>query len=40
MSAQIGEAFVKAIASRDAETLIGLLQPDVDFRAMTPSKWH
>jgi len=39
MSAQIGEAFVKAIASRDAAGLLALLQPDVDFRAMTPSKF-
>lgn len=34
-----GERFVRAIATRDAETLHALLRPDVDFRAMTPARF-
>ena len=34
--AEIGEAFARAVAAKDADTLYGLLTSDIDFRAMTP----
>jgi hypothetical protein len=35
----IGERFVRAIAAKDREGLLGLLAPHIDFRAMTPSRF-
>jgi hypothetical protein len=35
----VGEEFVRALAGKDRAALKGLLQPDVDFRAMTPSRF-
>jgi hypothetical protein len=35
----LGERFVRAIAAKDAPVLRDLLQPDIDFRAMTPGKF-
>jgi len=35
----VGERFVTALAAKDRTTLTGLLRPDVDFRAMTPSRF-
>jgi hypothetical protein len=34
----IGESFANAIAAKDADTLLAVLSPSVDFRAMTPNK--
>jgi hypothetical protein len=39
MSMQIGERFARAIAAKDAPALLGLLAPEVDFRAMTPVRF-
>ena len=36
---QIGERFARAIATKDAPALLGLLAPEIDFRAMTPSRF-
>lgn len=33
-----GERFARAIAAKDAPALVGLLAPDIDFRAMTPGR--
>jgi hypothetical protein len=35
----VGERFVAALAAKDRDALTGLLQPDVDFRALTPSRF-
>jgi hypothetical protein len=34
--AELGEAFARAVAAKDADALYGLLAADIDFRAMTP----
>jgi hypothetical protein len=34
----LGEDFARAVAAKDHEGVRALLHPDVDFRAMTPSK--
>ncbi len=39
MAELVGEQFAQALADKDAAGLKGLLQPDVDFRAMTPGKF-
>ena len=39
MTGSVGERFAKALAAKDAEGLKALLAPDVDFRAMTPTKF-
>jgi hypothetical protein len=39
MASELGKAFVQAIAARDEATLLELLAPDVDFRAMTPARF-
>jgi len=39
MSGPVGEQFARALAAKDAEGLKALLQPDVDFRAMTPARF-
>ena len=39
MNMQIGERFARAVAAKDAPALLGLLAPEVDFRAMTPSRF-
>jgi hypothetical protein len=38
MSTQVGQRFARAVAARDAESLRILMAPDVDFRALTPSR--
>ena len=35
----LGESFARAIASKDASALLGLLSPEVDFKAMTPGRF-
>ncbi len=35
----VGERFAHAIADKDADALLGLLAPDIDFRALTPGKF-
>jgi hypothetical protein len=35
----VGEQFVSALAAKDRAALTTLLRPDVDFRAMTPSRF-
>ena len=39
MDAMIGERFARAIAEKDAPALLGLLAPQIDFRAMTPFRF-
>jgi hypothetical protein len=39
VSASIGERFARAVADKDASTLLELLAPQVDFRAMTPGRF-
>jgi hypothetical protein len=39
MAERIGERFARAIASKDSAGLKELMQPDIDFRAMTPAKF-
>ena len=39
MGMPVGERFARAIAAKDAATLVGLLGPEVDFRAMTPGRF-
>jgi hypothetical protein len=36
---RIGEAFVRALARKDRDGLLAVLGPDVEFRAMTPSRF-
>jgi len=38
METTVGERFARAIAAKDAAALRVLLAPDVDFRALTPSR--
>jgi hypothetical protein len=39
MADDIGDRFAHALADKDAQALKALLEPDVDFRAMTPGKF-
>jgi hypothetical protein len=39
MDQHIGERFAQALATKDAPALLGLLEPDVDFRALTPNRF-
>lgn len=39
MGTELGESFARAIAAKDASALLAVLSPDVDFRAMTPSRF-
>jgi hypothetical protein len=39
MAESVGERFVTAIATRDAEGLSALLAPKVDFRGLTPKRF-
>jgi hypothetical protein len=36
---QLGERFAHALAAKDADALRGLLEPALDFRAMTPGRF-
>lgn len=36
---QLGEQFAQALAAKDADSLRGLLQSELDFRAMTPGRF-
>jgi hypothetical protein len=38
MDMPIGERFARAIAAKDTPALLGLLSPEIDFRAMTPGR--
>ena len=38
MSDDLGEALARAIAAKDHERVLGLLHPELDFRAMTPGR--
>jgi hypothetical protein len=38
MDVPFGERFARAIAAKDAPALLGLLAPEIDFRAMTPGR--
>ena len=39
MTEHMGERFARAMADKDSAGLKALLRPDVDFRAMTPSRF-
>lgn len=39
METDLGESFARAIATKNATALLGLLSPEVDFRAMTPGRF-
>lgn len=39
METDPGESLAQAIASKNAAALLGLLSPEVDFRAMTPGRF-
>lgn len=39
MTEHVGERFARALADKDADGLKALLQPGVDFRAMTPTRF-
>ena len=39
MDEDLSESFVRAIAAKDASALLGLLSPEIDFRAMTPGRF-
>jgi hypothetical protein len=39
MAQQLGERFARALAAKDDVALKGLLRPNLDFRAMTPSRF-
>ncbi len=39
MDMPVGERFARAIAAKDAPALLGMLSPQVDFRAMTPNRF-
>jgi hypothetical protein len=39
MDQHIGERFAQALATKDAPALLALLEPDVDFRALTPNRF-
>jgi len=36
--ASIGVAFARALAAKDADGLLGLLHPDIEFRGLTPGR--
>jgi hypothetical protein len=36
--ATIGSSFARALAEKDSEALLGLFDPQVDFRALTPKR--
>lgn len=38
MTQSLGEQFAQAVAAKDDAAVLGLLHPEVDFRAMTPSR--
>jgi hypothetical protein len=38
MTADLGEQFVTALAAKDRDALRGLLDPAIDFRALTPGR--
>ncbi|HVN51406.1 MAG TPA: hypothetical protein VMT43_08235 [Acidimicrobiales bacterium] len=38
MSSELGLQFAKALAAKDREALLGLFDPALDFRALTPRK--
>ena len=35
----LGQRFAEAIAKKDSPALVGVLDPDVDFKALTPSRF-
>jgi hypothetical protein len=39
MDTDLGESFARAIAAKDATALLGLLSPEIDFRAMTTGRF-
>jgi hypothetical protein len=39
MEMPVGERFARAVAAKDAPALLGLLAPQIDFRAMTPGRF-
>ncbi len=39
MEIPVGERFARAVAAKDTEGLLGLLDPQIDFRAMTPGRF-
>jgi hypothetical protein len=39
MTEHVGDRFARALADRDADGLKSLMRPDVDFRAMTPTRF-
>ncbi len=39
MEIPVGERFARAVAAKDTQTLLGLLDPQIDFRAMTPGRF-
>jgi hypothetical protein len=39
MTATVGERFARAVAAKDAPALLGLLAPEIDFRALTPGRF-
>ena len=38
MVTSLGERFARAIASKDADQLVELLSPEIDFRGLTPGR--
>jgi hypothetical protein len=36
--ATLGADFVRALAEKDSGRMLGLMRPDIDFRAMTPNR--
>ena len=38
-STSLGEEYARAVAAKDADALRRVLRPDLDFRAMTPSRF-
>jgi hypothetical protein len=39
MTKHVGESFARALAAKDSAGLKALLRPDIDFRAMTPTRF-
>jgi hypothetical protein len=39
MEMPVGERFARAVAAKDPEALLGLLAPEIDFRALTPGRF-
>ena len=39
MTTTAGEAFAAALAAKDFERLLGLLDPEIDFRGLTPGRF-